>query len=443
MATHNTNAQTSPAYFDRANPHALASIARASQTHEIVASKDIFDAQGVKLWAKHQPVSYALQQRLLERKLRQPMETCLAAVDGVTVMQLHDQLRIAIEADAQLAPVLQPWAGELLKQVSHLPLHAVAQLLLTTMRSDRPEAMQHAVFAMGLSGAMCLSRGWDTSAVRVVMLAGLLHDIGELYIDPQHFQRGGERGSERDRENTMDGNAYRHMIVHPRVSQVLLSSLTDYPATVASAVLEHHERLDGSGYPSRTQAAGLSEFGRMLAVVDATLGILRRCDNPWPRASFALRMVPNEFDASMVDFVATASQKASFEWAAGPKEDTARIAEQLRQIDAAIDQAAEQAQRLVLSPMTTPVTRDVARQAQHLLSQLRTGWNEIGLWDASSDSPRGHFELMVAANEFEFRLRGIRRQCLWPFSELSDDAKNQLAPLWERLDRVARPDAPA
>ena len=41
-----------------------------------------------------------------------------------------------------------------------------------------------------------------------------------------------------------------------------------FPWDVAQPILEHHERLDGSGYPNRLQATKISMEGRILAVAD-------------------------------------------------------------------------------------------------------------------------------------------------------------------------------
>ncbi|MBC7662797.1 MAG: hypothetical protein H7276_03220, partial [Caulobacter sp.] len=76
--------------FRSANPHALAAILEASETKRIIAATDIFDISGIKLWASNQPVSAALQRRLLDRQLRQPLESCLVAQDGVTSITLLD-----------------------------------------------------------------------------------------------------------------------------------------------------------------------------------------------------------------------------------------------------------------------------------------------------------------------------------------------------------------
>ena len=65
--------------FGTANPHALATILEAGETRRIISATDIYDISGVKLWAGNQPVSASLQRRLLDRELRQPLETSLIA----------------------------------------------------------------------------------------------------------------------------------------------------------------------------------------------------------------------------------------------------------------------------------------------------------------------------------------------------------------------------
>lgn len=70
--------------FGKANPHALAVILQASENKRIIAATDILDISDIKLWASNQPVSSALQRKLLDRQLRQPLESCLMAEDGVT-----------------------------------------------------------------------------------------------------------------------------------------------------------------------------------------------------------------------------------------------------------------------------------------------------------------------------------------------------------------------
>src|SRR5687768_13418956 len=119
------------ASFLTANPHALATILEASQTKSIIASRDIFDISGTKLWARDLPVSQALQRKLLDRQLRQPLESCLLAEDGITAHSLVQSLEALLERDTPLSPLLRPHAAKLMREAPQLPLHSVAQLLLT------------------------------------------------------------------------------------------------------------------------------------------------------------------------------------------------------------------------------------------------------------------------------------------------------------------------
>ena len=143
----------SASVFRSANPHALATILDASETRRIIAATDIFDLAGTKLWARHQPVSAELQRKLMDRKLREPLESCLVAEDGVTAVALTQDLRALVHAASPLAPLLRPHAQRLEREAAQLPLHPVAQLLLTAAQSARPETYRHAVAAMALAGA--------------------------------------------------------------------------------------------------------------------------------------------------------------------------------------------------------------------------------------------------------------------------------------------------
>ena len=65
----------------------------------VIASRDIFDISGIKLWTRDQPVSAALQRKLLDRELRNPLESCLMAEDGVTPQMLLRATEALVERE--------------------------------------------------------------------------------------------------------------------------------------------------------------------------------------------------------------------------------------------------------------------------------------------------------------------------------------------------------
>jgi hypothetical protein len=386
--------------FGHANPHALATILEASETRQIIAATDIFDISGIKLWASNQPVSASLQRKLLDRQLRQPLESCLVAQDGVTTVTLLRSLEELLQRESPLAPVLRPHAARLVREVAQLPLHPVAQLLLTAAETARSQTFEHAVAAMALNGALMTGGGGDSPSIRMAMLCGLLHDLGEMYIEPRH----GEAEADRD----LDFVSYQQLVVHPHVGFLLISQLTNYPATLARAIAEHHERLDGSGYPHALQGDRISPLGRLLAVTEASLNAVRSPSDHLLRASVALRAVPGEFDLNWVGKISQAAsaqppQKAAME----PADIQARLAALGDVLTAAELNVASLTAR-----STLPAMRRALELSHFLLGRLRAGWNESGMWNPRAMANPDAAEVEAVEDELYFRLRGIQRATL-------------------------------
>jgi hypothetical protein len=410
---------------NQANPEALGAIVKASESYSIIASQDIVDIRGMKLWAKGQPVSAALQQRLLERKLQQPMEACLTVEDGVTLFSLHADLKACLEAETPLATALAPWATLLLGQLKQLPLHSVAQLMLTAALATRANTLPHAVQAMAMAGAIFASQKQSTTDIRLAMIGGLLHDLGEVYIQPQYL----------DYQGPMDLLSHKHMVVHPRMTQVLLSSTTDYPQLVCRAVGEHHERLDGTGYPARLVGGQISSLGHVLAVMEQTLGILRSPEAPLTRASFALRVVPGEFDTRWTGLICGAAGDAN-ETVPAPGANTHATAASadMAEIDLRLQQA-QQLGALLKSQGKDDEALALVDNALNRLNRLRVAWNSLGSWglgDAAL-SPKEIFELGLAGSELRLRLRNLQRECLLLAERMDTNERTRIEPLWRGL----------
>ncbi len=407
--------------FGSANPHALAAILETSETRRIIAATDIFDLAGTKLWARDQPVSASLQRRLLDRQLRRPLESCLVAEDGVTSATLTKSLRDVLERDSPLSPILRAHGARLLREVAHLPLHPVAQLLLTTSESARPQSFDHAVAAMALNGALMASSGGETAAVRLAMLCGLLHDLGEMYIDPRYCE------DEADRD--LDIDSYRQLVVHPHVGALLIAQLTDYPKVLARAIVEHHERLDGSGYPHALNGERITALGRLLAVTEATLGAVPSVRDELLRASIALRAVPGEFDLGWVGRISQAANTETPQPAAmEPSEIRARLVTLDNMLTAAETNVAALAER-----STLPAMKDALALSGFLLGRLRAGWNESGMWNPNAMVTADAAEVEAVEDELYFRLRGVQRATLLRAGDLPPQESAALLELCDSL----------
>lgn len=407
--------------LNQVNTHVLNAILDAAQDRAVVAARDIYDERGFKLLAQSMPITPALQQRLLELRLKVPLEASLRFESGIDRQQLRQAFVQLIGSDHVLAAPLRPWAREVDLQITSLPLEPVAQFLLTTVQSTKPAAFEHAVQAMALAGVMVVRDGGGPADIRQAMMAGLLHDIGEVYLDPALIGTG----------DVADLQLYRQLVTHPQLGELLLQGLAHYPLALTQAVAEHHERLDGSGYPRMLHGDKLSSLGRLLAVVEATLGILSMPGQGWARASFALRVIPGEFDGHWMGLVvAAAAQKPA---RGGPQAEGAleKAWVGLARSSERIESAVGHARQLAQSP--SAAVGEAAQVALRLLDRLRTGWNALGLWAATAATGQSAQEVMMADDELRYRLRTLKRNCLWSAAALEGPDADALEPLWASL----------
>jgi hypothetical protein len=415
-----------PEALTLANPHALSAIVEASASRTIVASEDIYDEHGRKLWARDQAISASLQQRLLERKLSRPLESCLRAADGITTHQLHEGTAAFVESSHPLAPVVRLQAKAVLEGVGQLPLHSAVQLLLTTVHATRPEVYQHALSSMALAGALSATAGQARFDLRMALLTGLLHDLGEMYLDPRYL----------DNSQPLDAAGYRHVVTHPLIGRMLLAKLTDYPPALGEAVAEHHERLDGTGYPARKLGAALSPLGRMQAVVEATVGMVATAPAPLARTALALRLVPGEFDEGCSSALVNAARQAGEDLEqALPLDAPAEAQARLDQLRQRIEAGSQAASGIAAAKTASGAVHTVAERALHRLRRLQVAGHAMGLWtaDAAGPSPSERFELAVALGEMRYRLGGVRRDCMWSETSLTEAENQLLEPLWAAI----------
>ena len=406
---------------NQVNAHVLNAILDTAKDRAIVASRDIYDERGIKLLAQHSPITPVLQQRLLALQLKFPLETSLRFEAAPDKGQLRKAFIRLMDSGHPLVLPLRAWERQVDIQIASLPLDPVAHFLMSMVQVTSPKAFEHAIQAMALAGAMSVRAGASPGDVRQAMLAGLLHDIGEIYLDPALLGVGDALGLQQ----------FRQLVAHPRRGEQLLVSLGHYPMALTRAVAEHHERLDGSGYPASMTGDKLSPLGRMLCVVEATLGMLALPGQGWARAGFALRSIPGEFDGHWMGLVTDAAAELS---SGGQAVDGALVAQAsagLSRASRRMQAAASVAAQLAANP--SPKVREVALAAVHLLERLRAGWNGMGLWGDVPQDAQGQRELVMAEDEVRYRLSRLERNCLWHVESLDADDLDALAPLWASL----------
>lgn len=157
----------------------------------------------------------------------------------------------AIEAAA-----VEPLVEDIFASVQRNP-HAFNGLM--RCKRDGEWIYRHALAVSALMITLGRQMGLGPEELRMAGMTGLLIDVGVGHLPIDLAALGGDF-------RRLDPRALRD---HVQLGHDCLEAGGGLPEGVARACLEHHERMDGTGYPNGRTAADLSQLGRMAAICDA------------------------------------------------------------------------------------------------------------------------------------------------------------------------------
>ena len=111
----------------------------------------------------------------------------------------------------------------------------------------------------GILGALiAMDMDYNYEMTKNIFLAGIFHDIGMALIPPDIFQKKTEFTTE---EKMM-------IINHPKIGIEFLKDKHFLNAYVKQATLQHHEKLDGTGYPLRISGEEINTVSQIVGITD-------------------------------------------------------------------------------------------------------------------------------------------------------------------------------
>ncbi len=184
---------------------------------------------------------------------------------------------------------------------SHLDGHSRVVELLVSLHALDPSSTDHLWRVAHQAAAVAQAMGFAGDDVRVLWLAGLLHDIGKLGVPKEVLLKEGD----------LDPDEKEILRRHPEIGAAILEDLDGLEQT-ACLVLHHQERYDGRrdgrfpGYPSGLSGEEIPLGARIVAVVDAFDAMVS--DRPYRRGQPARqamaelrREAGRQFDPWVVD----------------------------------------------------------------------------------------------------------------------------------------------
>jgi PAS domain S-box-containing protein len=132
-------------------------------------------------------------------------------------------------------------------------IHALAEMLATR----DPYTAGHQQRVADLGSAIGLEMGLAQEQVAGIRMASIIHDLGKVAVPSEILTKPGR----------LTRLEFDIMKMHPQVGYDILSKLT-FPWPVADVALQHHERLDGTGYPHGLKGDEIRLEARIVAVAD-------------------------------------------------------------------------------------------------------------------------------------------------------------------------------
>ena len=216
-------------------------------------------------WAEHNELASDLEETETPRPVQ--LEQARQLLNEIR-SKLKSILRpIAKGAAGRASPdAIMKIAGRIGALAQQNSMVVAARLLVAWNAEDL--VFSHTANVAGLCASIARSMGLDSKRTGALCAAALLHDVGMIPALASVDLTSG-------RLNEREVNALRK---HPDASRRIVKDIADVPVQVRKAVFQHHERLDGSGYPIGAVRDQICDFARVLGLADHFCNLL----TGWP-----------------------------------------------------------------------------------------------------------------------------------------------------------------
>jgi HD-GYP domain-containing protein (c-di-GMP phosphodiesterase class II) len=116
----------------------------------------------------------------------------------------------------------------------------------------------HVVNVSVLAMAIGIEQGVDGQTLEELALGALLHDVGEMRLPLNLFRKG----------DALSAPERSLLHQHSRLGLTMLSDSREITETIRRIIVEHHERYDGSGYPSQLRGEAIAPLSQLIGLVD-------------------------------------------------------------------------------------------------------------------------------------------------------------------------------
>jgi putative nucleotidyltransferase with HDIG domain len=136
-------------------------------------------------------------------------------------------------------------------------MNGIVRAIAHTVETRDPYTAGHQRRVADLAAAIAAEVGFERDKVEAVRVAALIHDLGKISVPAEILSK----------PSRLTVNEFNLIKEHPQVGYDILKDI-EFPWEIATMVYQHHEKLDGSGYPLGVAGDDLLPESRVLTVAD-------------------------------------------------------------------------------------------------------------------------------------------------------------------------------
>jgi len=189
-------------------------------------------------------------------QVREDGSTGLVEVHSRVVQPLTDKLVISSARDITERKKIEEELRHSSEKIEKAMEGTIQSMALTSETRD-PYTAGHQNRVARLACAIAAEMGLPAQRIEGIRVSGTLHDIGKIYVPAEILSKPGK----------LRPNEINLLKDHAEVGYELLRNI-EFPWPVAEIVYQHHERLDGSGYPRGLKGEDISLEARIMCVAD-------------------------------------------------------------------------------------------------------------------------------------------------------------------------------
>ena len=160
------------------------------------------------------------------------------------------------------------------------------EINLNALRISDKYTFNHSIDVGAMAGILAHKLGFAQSFVKDATLAGMLHDIGKQKIPKEILNK----------TSSLTDEEFEIMKKHPQLGYDMIKDSKIISEEIKLGVLNHHENVDGTGYPNGIKDEEIGDIAKIISIVDAFDALVT--DRPYRKAQTPAKAIEEMYSMS-------------------------------------------------------------------------------------------------------------------------------------------------